>query len=149
MVEKSGSKWMLLGEYELRVDHKGRLAIPARFRSAFQSGLVISRGFDRCLIAYTMAEWQKVAERLVSLPLTQLNTRRITRFTFSGAFALEPDRQGRIILPTVLREYAGIDDRVVVVGAYTHAQLWSPEQWAAEKEYMSVHASEIAEAVEM
>ncbi len=140
---------MLLGEYELKIDHKGRLAIPVRFRGAFQNGLVLSRSFDRCLIAYTMTEWKKVADRLVSLPLTRLNTRRIARFTFSGAFALEPDRQGRIILPPVLREYAGIDDRVVVVGAYTHVQLWSAEQWAAEKEYMSKHASEIAEAVEM
>jgi MraZ protein len=148
MVVKSGSKWML-GEYELRIDHKGRVAIPVRFRETFRKGLVLSRGFDKCLIIYTLAEWEKVAERLVSLPLTQLNTRRISRLTFSSAFALELDRQGRIILPPVLRQYAEIGDEVVVVGAYTHIQIWSKELWAAEKDYMSEHASEIAEAVDV
>jgi MraZ protein len=149
MVAKSGSKWMLLGEYELRIDHKGRVAIPVRFREAFRKGLVLSRGFDKCLIVYTLAEWGKAAEKLVSLPLTRLNTRRITRHTFSSAFALELDRQGRIILPPVLRQYAEIGDEAVVVGAYTHIQIWSKELWAAEKNYMSEHASEIAEAVDM
>jgi len=140
---------MLLGEYELRIDHKGRVAIPVRLREAFQKGLVLSRGFDKCLIVYTIAEWEKVAERLVSLPLTQLNTRRISRLTFSSAFALELDRQGRIILPPVLRQYAEIRDEVVVVGAYTHIQIWSKELWSAEKDYMSEHAAEIAEAVDV
>lgn len=139
----------MLGEYELRIDHKGRVAIPVRFRETFRKGLVLSRGFDKCLIIYTLAEWEKVAERLVSLPLTQLNTRRISRLTFSSAFALELDRQGRIILPPVLRQYAEIGDEVVVVGAYTHIQIWSKELWAAEKDYMSEHASEIAEAVDV
>jgi len=140
---------MLLGEYELKIDHKGRLAIPVRFREAFRGGLVLSRGFDKCLIAYTTAEWAKAAEKLASLPLTQLNTRRISRFTFSGAFDLEPDRQGRVIIPQTLRQYAGIDDEVVAVGAYSHLQIWSKKLWTAEKKYMSEHASEIAEAVQM
>jgi MraZ protein len=149
MVVKSGLKWMLLGEYELRIDHKGRVAIPVRFREAFQKGLVLSRSFDKCLIVYTLVEWEKAAERLVSLPLTRLNTRRIARHTFSSAFALKLDRQGRIILPPVLRQYAEIKDQAVVVGAYTHIQIWSKELWAAERAYMSEHASEIAEAVDM
>jgi MraZ protein len=138
---------MLLGEFELRLDHKGRLAIPARFREAFQGGLVLSRGFDRCLIAYTVSEWQKIAEKLAALPLTQLNTRRISRFTFSGAFALELDRQGRVIVPLTLRQYAEIKDEVVVIGAYSHLQVWAKGLWIAEKEFMSGHAAEVAEAV--
>src|SRR4030042_1962986 len=109
MVVKSGSKWMLLGEYELRIDHKGRVAIPVRFREAFRKGLVLARGFDKCLLVYTPAEWGKAAEKLASLPLTRLTTRRITRHTFSSAFALELDRQGRIILPPVLRQYAELE----------------------------------------
>jgi transcriptional regulator MraZ len=140
---------MLLGEYELKIDHKGRLAVPVRFREAFRGGLVLSRGFDKCLIAYTTAEWAKVAEKLASLPLTQLNTRRISRFTFSGAFDLEPDRQGRVIIPLTLRQYADIDDEVVAVGAYSHLQIWARKLWTAEKKFMSEHASEIAEAVQM
>jgi MraZ protein len=138
---------MFLGEYELRIDHKGRVAIPAKFRDAFRAGLVLSRGFDKCLIVYTMAEWEIVADELVSLPVTQLNPRRIARFTFSGAFDLEPDRQGRIILPPALRQYADIDDEVVMVGSYSHLQIWGREHWAAEKQFMAEHAAEIAEAV--
>ncbi len=140
---------MLLGEYELRIDHKGRLAIPVRFREAFRGSLVLSRGFDKCLIAYTTVEWEKVAEKLAALPLTQLNPRRISRFTFSGAFDLEPDRQGRVIIPLALRQYAEINEEAVVVGAYSHLQVWSRELWTAEKKFMSEHASEIAEAVQM
>ena len=138
---------MFLGEFELRIDHKGRVAIPARFRDAFRAGLVLSRGFDKCLIVYTMAEWERVADELVSLPVTQLNPRRIARFTFSGAFDLELDRQGRIILPPALRQYAGINDEVVVVGSYSHLQIWSKENWVAEKKFMTEHVAEIAEAV--
>jgi MraZ protein len=140
---------MLLGEYELRIDHKGRVAIPVRFREAFRGGLVLSRGFDKCLIAYTTLEWAKVAEKLVALPLTQLNPRRISRFTFSGAFDLELDRQGRVIIPLTLRQYAEINDEVIVVGAYSHLQIWSKELWTAEKKFMSEHVAEIAEVVEM
>jgi len=140
---------MLLGEYELRLDHKGRVAVPVRFRETFRGGLVLSRGFDKCLLGYTTAEWEKAAEKLVALPQTQLNTRRLSRFTFSGAFALELDRQGRVIIPPALRQYAEIKDEVVIVGAYSHFQLWTRELWMAEKEYMSEHAADIAEAVKL
>jgi len=140
---------MFLGEYELKIDHKGRLAMPVRFREVFRRGLVLSRGFDKCLIAYSTSEWAKAAEKLVALPLTQLNPRRISRFTFSGAFDLELDRQGRVIIPLTLRQYAEINDEVVAVGAYSHLQIWSKELWTAEKKFMSEHAAEIAEAVQM
>ena len=125
------------------------IAIPARLREAFRGGLVLSRGFDRCLNVYTMAEWGKVADKLTSLPLTQRNPRRITRFTFSGAFSLDLDRQGRVVLPSSLRQYAEINDEVVIVGSYSHLQIWSKELWAEEKKFMAEHAMEIAEAVEM
>ena len=140
---------MFLGEYELKIDPKGRIAIPARFRESFRGGLVLSRGFDRCLNIYTMAEWETMAEGLVSLPVTQLNPRRVSRFTFSGAFDLEPDRQGRIVLPSAMRQYAGISDEVVMVGAYTHLEIWARDHWVREKQYMSEHAAEIAETVEL
>jgi MraZ protein len=140
---------MFLGEYELRIDPKGRLAIPARFRDEFRGRLVISRGFDRCLNIHTLTEWQQVAEALVSLPATQLNPRRIARFTFSGAFDLGPDRQGRIVLPLALRQYAGINDEVVLVGVYTHLQVWARDLWAAEKQFVAEHAADIAEAVQI
>ena len=138
---------MFLGEHELKIDHKGRVAIPVKFRKAFRAGLVLSRGFDKCLNVYTMAEWERVAEELVSLPVTQLNPRRVARFTFSGAFYLELDRQGRVILPPALRQYADINDEVVIVGAYSHLQIWDKGLWAEEKQFMAEHATQIAEAV--
>jgi len=140
---------MFLGEYELRIDPKGRLAIPAKFRDEFRGRLVISRGFDRCLNVHTLTEWQQVAEALISLPATQLNPRRIARFTFSGAFDVGPDRQGRIVLPLALRQYAGINDEVVLVGVYTHLQVWAKDLWAAEKQFVAEHAADIAEAVQV
>jgi len=140
---------MLLGEYELKIDHKGRIAVPVKLREVFRGGLVLSRGFDRCLIAYSVPEWEKVSERFAALPLTQLSTRRLSRFTFSGAFDVELDRQGRVVLPQTLRQYAEIKDEVVVVGAYSHLQLWAKKLWLAEKEYMAEHAAEIAESVKM
>ncbi len=140
---------MFLGEYELRIDPKGRLAIPAKFRDAFRGGLVISRGFDRCLSIYTLAEWERVAEDLVSLPATQLNPRRIARFTFSGAFDLGLDKQGRIVMPLALRQYADIGDEVVLVGVYMHLQVWAKDLWAAEKQFVAEHAADIAEAVQV
>lgn len=140
---------MLIGEFELRVDHKGRVAVPAKFREAFQNGVVLSRGFDKCLTVYAVTEWEKVAERLASMPLTQINSRRITRFTFSGAFALDLDRQGRIIVPLGLRQYAAIDDEAVVIGAYSHLQIWAKDLWNAEKQFMAEHAAEVSEAVEV
>jgi MraZ protein len=140
---------MFLGEYELRIDHKGRLAIPAKYRDAFRGRLVLSRGYDRCLIAYTMDEWANVAESLASLPVTRINPRRIARFTSSGAFDLNLDRQGRVVLPAALRQYASIDDDVALVGSFSHLQIWARDVWAEEKRYMMEHASEIAEAVEI
>lgn len=148
MVE-SGLKWVLVGEYDLKIDHKGRIAIPARFRETFRDGLIIARGFDRCLTVYAVAEWQKMAERLASMSLTQVNSRRITRFAFSGAYNVELDRQGRVIVPAALRQYAGVGDEVVMVGAYSHLEVWAKQLWDAEKQFMIEHAAEISEAVEM
>jgi MraZ protein len=109
---------------------------------------VLSRGFDRCLIVYTQEEWGKVAERLDSTPLTRINARRVARFTFSGAYDLDLDRQGRVNLPATLREYAAIGDEAVVIGAYSHLQIWDKSLWDAEKQFMIEHATEISEAVE-
>ena len=138
---------MFIGEYELRIDHKGRVAIPTRFREAFQDGIVVSRGIDKCLIVYTLPEWQKVAESLASMPLTQSNARRITLFMFSGAFEIGLDRQGRVVLPPALRQYAGINDEVVVIGAYRQLQIWARDLWNIEKQFMVDHVAEISEAV--
>jgi len=92
---------------------------------------------------------QKMADGLAAMPMTQVNSRRIARFAFSGAFDFELDRQGRVILPAALRQYAGVSDKVVMIGAYNHLEVWSRELWDAEKVFMVENAAEISEAVEM
>lgn len=88
-VYSPGCAPMFLGEYEYNIDQKGRVAIPARFREEFRGGLVIARGYDRCLVAYPLAEWQRMADRVTSLPLTRSSSRRLTRATFANAYNLE------------------------------------------------------------
>ncbi len=139
---------MFLGEYEHNIDQKGRVAIPARLRDAFSKGLVLSRGFEKCIVVYPLAEWNKVAEKLAALPMTQSKVRRINRSTFSSAFQQELDGQGRVLVPPQLREYAGINGDVVVVGVNNYLEIWSKENWAAESGTMDNEAWQLAESVE-
>ena len=110
---------MFMGQYDHTVDDKGRVAIPARFRDRFADGLVVTRGLERCLLIYTAADWAALAERIATLPLTQSDARAFTRFLFSGAMDVQLDRQGRVVIPGYLREYAGIREDVVIAGANT------------------------------
>jgi MraZ protein len=139
---------MFLGEYEHTIDSKGRVALPVRFRSGLREGIVISRGFDRCLIVYPLGEWRRMAERLLSLPITRATPRRVNRNMFSGAFQADLDRQGRVLLPASLREYAEIGSDVVIAGLYSHIEIWSKENWASEKAIMIEQAAQIAEEVD-
>ncbi len=140
---------MLLGQYEHSLDQRGRVAIPAKYRDRFQEGLILARGFDRSILVYPLSEWQQTADKLAALPLTQSNSRRVNRATFANAFDSELDRQGRVLLPAPLREYAQIKDAVVIAGMYTHFEIWDKELWAIEKSIMEQHAGQMAEEVEL
>ncbi|MBI4496459.1 MAG: division/cell wall cluster transcriptional repressor MraZ [Chloroflexi bacterium] len=140
---------MFLGEYEHSIDQKGRLAIPARFRESLQSGLVLARGLDRCISAYPWDEWKALAEKLAALPMTHSNVRRLTRTTFSSAFRVDLDAQGRILLPQPLRDYAAIHDAAVLVGMHRLFEIWSPGLWTAEREAMIDSAWQLAEELEL
>jgi|SRR5690606_34156467 len=120
---------MFLGEYTHTIDDKGRVTIPARFRAELAGGLVVTRGFDRNLMIYPITEWQEMAERVAARPVSDENVRAFRRRIFAGATDLEPDRQGRIVLPQYLREFAGIDGEVVVAGMYDYIELWDAEAW--------------------
>jgi len=139
---------LFLGEYDHSIDQKGRIAIPARLRDSFEQGAVLSRGFEKCIMVYPLAEWNRVAEKLAALPATQSKVRRINRSTFSSAFQQELDRQGRVLIPPQLRDYAGINGDVVVVGANTYLEIWSKEEWAAERANLATEAWQLAESVE-
>ncbi|OGG38736.1 cell division/cell wall cluster transcriptional repressor MraZ [Candidatus Jorgensenbacteria bacterium RIFCSPLOWO2_02_FULL_45_12] len=136
---------MLLGEYKHNLDTKGRVAIPAKFRDKFISGAIVTRGLDRCLFVFGKAEWETLAQKIISLPLAQSDSRAFARLMLSGATDVELDSQGRILLPDSLRSYAGLKKEIVVTGMYTRVELWDADTWNAYKTKTEGAADEIAE----
>lgn len=122
---------MFLGEYEHSVDVKGRLAVPAKFRSQLESGLVVTRGFERCLQVYPISQWETLSEKVNALPVGQAEARTLRRILFAQAFDTELDKQGRMLLTAALREFAGIGDQAVIAGMGTHFEIWGKDGWAA------------------
>jgi MraZ protein len=124
-----GSTTVFTGEYRHSVDDKGRIAVPARFRTQLDTGAYVSRWMESCLAIHTSAGWESLAEKMAALPITDTNGRRFSRFVFSGATPAEMDRQGRVLLPAYLREEIGLTTEAVVVGARDHAEIWAPARW--------------------
>lgn len=122
---------MFLGEFTHTIDDKGRLTIPAKFRGQLAAGLVVTRGFDQNLMLFPLDGWQELAERIAQRPLSDEGVRTFRRRVFSGAIDLEPDRQGRILLPQYLRDFAFINNEVVIAGNFNYVELWSTENWEA------------------
>lgn len=120
---------MFLGQYVHTIDEKGRLTIPAKFRGPLSAGLVITRWLDRCLVIYPMETWRVLRERIAGLPTTDRNVRDFRRLVYAGATDTVPDGQGRVNIPQPLREYAGLDGQVVIVGCDNYIEVWSPEAW--------------------
>jgi len=120
----------LTGEYRHALDDRGRVAIPSRFRGRLAEGATLSRWLDRCLGIFPAEEWNSLAEKIRALPMTNPNAREFARFMSSGAVDAELDRQGRLLIPSYLREYAGLGDgEVVVVGALNRLEIWAPSAW--------------------
>lgn len=130
---------MFVGEYRHNVDTKGRLAIPFRMRSELERGAIVTRGVDTCLTVYTREEWDMLAAKIAALPMSDPKARRFSRFFLAGAAEVEFDKQGRILLPAHLREYAGISNAVVVAGVYNKIELWNEAAW--EKQSADVDAA--------
>ena len=125
---------MFFGEFVYKIDEKGRVPIPPKFRRELkEGGIVLSRGIENCITAYPLTEWRKLAATFTSGSVNRSKLRRLNRAIFATAFSVPIDRQGRIALPMPLREYAGIDDELVVAGANNYFELWSTEQWEEEK----------------
>jgi MraZ protein len=139
---------MLLGEYEHTIDDKGRITLPAKFRELFRSGIVITRGMDRCLSAYTPAEWQKLVQnQLASLNPLSPDSRRLQRFFFSGAAETAPDKQGRVTLPPALVQRAQLVRDVVIAGVYDHLEIWDRSAWQEQIKEIEESAEDAAERV--
>jgi MraZ protein len=120
---------MFVGEYQHTIDEKGRLTIPAKFRQDFESGLFVTCGLDQCLWVYTREGWERFSEKLATLPMSQINTRMLTRFLFSQATDAIPDRQGRILLPDNLRNFINLTDAATIIGANDKVEIWHPDRW--------------------
>ena len=136
---------MFIGEYAHNLDDKGRLAIPVKFRRDLSKGAVVTRGLDNCLFLYTKTEWEKLAEKLATLPFSQSNSRAFSRLMLAGAMEVEIDKQGRVVLPEYLREFAGLKKNVVLAGLYNRAEIWDEAKWKAYKTTTETNSNEIAE----
>ena len=120
---------MFLGEYSHALDAKGRLTIPARFRAELDTGLVITRGYEPCLVVYPPREWTALSSKAAAMPQASRAARSYTRLVFGGAFEAELDKMGRVLIPVFLREYASIDEEAVIVGVNAFIEIWNPDRW--------------------
>lgn len=126
---------MFMGEYNHIIDAKGRLIIPARFRELLGEEFILTKGLDGCLSIYPMDAWEAFETKLRALPLTNKNARTFTRFFVAGATNCELDRQGRILVPQTLREFAGLEKEVVLTGNLDRIEIWSKEKWSENCNY--------------
>jgi MraZ protein len=137
---------MLLGEYEHTIDDKNRLTLPAKFRRAFEDGVVVTRGFDGCLYAWTPESWASYRDSTLATlnPLSQ-EGRRMHRHFFSGASETTPDKQGRVNIPSALLEHAKLGRDVVVAGVNDRLEIWDRAAWKRELAEVEGSAEDVAE----
>ena len=120
---------MFMGEYNHTIDAKGRLIVPSRFREILGDAFVVTKGLDGCLFVYDNEEWKLFEEKLRALPITNKEARQFVRFFLAGAAEVEVDKQGRILIPNVLREFAGLAKDVALVGVGSRIEIWSRERF--------------------
>ena len=120
---------MFIGEYHHSVDDKGRLIIPSKFRDELGTKFIITRGIENCLFVYSMESWEKIVNKLETLPFTKKDARAFIRFFLSGASEAEFDKQGRINITSPLISYANITKECVVIGTGDRLEIWSEESW--------------------
>ena len=137
---------MLLGAHDHTIDDKNRLTLPAKFREAFQHGLVVTRGFDGCLYAYRRPDWDRLVDsRLATMDPLSKEGRRIHRFFFAGASEADLDKQGRVMIPAQLLEHAKLGKEVVVAGVHDHLEIWDRAAWRKELAEVEGSAEDVAE----
>ena len=138
---------MFIGEFSHTIDAKGRLAVPAKWRSQFAEGVIVTRGLDGCLFLYSRAEWEVVAKKLASLPLSQKQSRAFARLLLAGASDGELDGQGRIIIPEYLRQFASLKHHVTVAGLYNRGEIWDEDAWHTYRARVESTSVDIAESM--
>ncbi|WP_043639693.1 division/cell wall cluster transcriptional repressor MraZ [Nonomuraea candida] len=136
---------MFLGTHQPRLDDKGRLFLPAKYREELAEGLVITKGQERCLYVFPVEEFQRITEALSTAPVTAKAVRDYSRVFFASASDEKPDKQGRITIPQALRQYAGLERDCVVIGANTRLEIWDAQAWDT---YLSAQEQAFAELSE-
>jgi len=136
---------MFIGEYHHNLDEKGRLAIPAKFRTILKKGTVVTKGLDNCLFLYSKEQFDKIAQKFASLPISQAKARAFMRHMLAGAMDMEFDNQGRVTLPEYLRQFSGVKKNVVIAGLYNHLEIWDEAAWNKYKDEAEKNSNAIAE----
>ncbi len=139
---------MFIGEYNHSIDAKGRLIVPSKFRETLGETFYVTKGLDGCLSVYPTEEWKIFESKLRSLPITNKNARKFTRFFLAGATECEIDKQGRILIPATLREYAGLVKDAVLVGVSSRIEIWSRDKWSEVNDIDVDDMSDVAEHME-
>lgn len=134
-----------MGEFQHNIDDKGRMIIPAKFRELLGASFVVTRGLDKCLFVYPLPEWEVLEQKLKALPLMKSDARAFTRFFFSGATECDWDKQGRVNLPSNLRDYANLEKECVVLGVSNRVEIWSRDIWEQYFQQSEDTFNEIAE----
>jgi MraZ protein len=138
---------MFIGQFEHAIDQKNRIAVPVKFRRAISGGAVITKGLDGCIFLFTKEKFQKMAQSIGQLPLTRSSARLYARLILAGASDVEFDKQGRIILPGYLKEYAKIKRNATIVGVYDRVEIWDKGAWSKSIEKIENKAGGIAEGL--
>jgi len=144
-VGKSGK--MLIGEYKYNLDEKKRLTMPSKFRTVLGKKAIITKGIDGCLFMYSEKAWKELAEKLAKLPFSQSNARSFARVMLAGAMDVLIDSNGRVLVPDYLKDYAGLDKKVVVAGLYSRIEIWDEDKWNKYNKENSDHIGDIAEGL--
>ncbi len=139
---------MFFGEFEYKIDEKGRVPIPPRFRKELSAGVVLTPGIERCITAYSLPTWKKIAQSFTSDSISHAKQRRLNRALFATTFAIILDGQGRIALPAPLKEHAGLEEEAVIIGANTYLEIWSKDEWESEKAVSQEQAWQLIESME-
>jgi MraZ protein len=136
-----------MGTYTPKLDDKGRLFLPAKFRDQLAEGLVVTRGQEFCLTVWPMNDFMELTRKAQEAPVTVKGARDYTRFLFAGASEEKPDKQGRITITPMLREYASLDRDVVVIGVMNRIEIWDPARWQQYSAEQETKFSELSEEV--
>lgn len=136
---------MFIGEYQHIVDDKGRVIMPSKFRDDLGPNFIMTKGLDNCLFVYPKEEWEVLENRLRSLPLTNRDARAFVRFFFAGATECILDKQGRVLIPSNLRDHAKLEKDAVIIGVAARIEIWSKEEWTAYNDDDSLSYDSIAE----